>query len=51
MIIGDSITSDMAGGKGCGMITCWYNPDGLDVPDGMKLDYIIGRLEEVEKFI
>ena len=51
VIIGDSITSDMTGGKRCGMVTCWFNPDGLDVPDGMKLDYVIKRFEEVEEFI
>jgi 2-haloacid dehalogenase len=28
LIIGDSLTSDMQGGIGYGIDTCWYNPEG-----------------------
>ncbi len=28
LIIGDSPTSDMAGGRGFGLDTCWFNPNG-----------------------
>ncbi|MBE6610984.1 MAG: noncanonical pyrimidine nucleotidase, YjjG family [Ruminococcaceae bacterium] len=30
VIIGDSLTSDIAGGKAAGIDTIWYNPDGKD---------------------
>ncbi len=26
LMVGDSLTSDMAGGRGFGMVTCWYAP-------------------------
>ena len=29
LMIGDSLTSDMAGGANYGIATCWYNPHGL----------------------
>ena len=28
MIVGDSLTSDIAGGERAGIVTCWYNPGG-----------------------
>ena len=28
LMIGDSLTSDMAGGRNAGLDTCWYNPHG-----------------------
>lgn len=28
IIVGDSLTSDMAGGHNAGIATCWYNPHG-----------------------
>ena len=27
LMVGDSLTSDMAGGRGYGIDTCWFNPD------------------------
>lgn len=30
VMIGDSLTSDIAGGTRFGIATCWYNPKGLD---------------------
>lgn len=30
VMIGDSLTSDIAGGAAFGIATCWYNPKGLD---------------------
>ena len=31
-MLGDSLTSDMLGGKTAGMHTCWYNPNRLPLP-------------------
>jgi 2-haloacid dehalogenase len=47
MIIGDSLTSDMQGGNNAGILTCWYNPKGLENNKGVKLDYEIRQLKEV----
>lgn len=47
LIIGDSLTSDMRGGNNAGILTCWYNPKGLENNKGVKLDYEIRHLNEV----
>jgi len=47
MIIGDSLTSDMAGGLGAGMQTCFYNPDKKPVPREMNLNYNVSSLKEI----
>lgn len=51
MIIGDSLTSDMAGGIQCGMQTCFYNPENKPIPCGMKLDYTIASLKELKNIL
>lgn len=47
MIVGDSLSSDMKGGHDAGIITCWYDPDGLPNTSGLPLDYVISDLHEV----
>jgi len=47
LIIGDSLTSDMAGGIGSGLKTCWFDRAGKGTSKGMKLDYIVKRLDTV----
>lgn len=32
MIVGDSLTSDMQGGRSAGILCCWYNPLGEPRP-------------------
>lgn len=44
MILGDSETSDMLGGKNAGIATCWYNPTGK--ASAGVWDYEIRRLED-----
>lgn len=51
IIIGDSLSSDMAGGNNAGMICCWFNPTGEKAPDGMRIDYEIKTLKELEKIL
>lgn len=48
LMVGDSLTSDMAGGLAAGLRCCWYNPKRLPAPQGMDLDYIISDLNEIE---
>ena len=47
LIVGDSLTSDMAGGLAAGIPTCWYNPEGLPRPEGMAIDYEIRDLHQI----
>jgi len=51
MMIGDSLSSDMAGGIQFGMKTCLYTPVKKDVPKEMKIDYIIESLAEIERIL
>lgn len=45
IIVGDSLTSDMQGGKNAGIITCLYNPKG-DVTNNPLCDFIIRNYDE-----
>ena len=49
LVIGDSLTSDMAGGIGYGIDCCWYNPNGktTDLP----VKYIVSDLSEIENIV
>lgn len=47
LVVGDSLTSDMAGGIGAGLDTCWLNPAGKCLPADMPVTYVISRLEEL----
>ena len=51
MIIGDSLTADIAGGKAYGLKTCWFNKNKQQTEpksDG-KPDYIIMDLSEIKE--
>ena len=43
ILLGDSLTSDMAGGRNAAIQTCWYNPAGKAC-GGMGVDYEIREL-------
>lgn len=47
MIVGDSLTSDMAGGIQSGLKTCFYNPDSKPIPQEMKINHNIKSLLEL----
>lgn len=51
LIIGDSLTSDMAGGINYGIDTCWYNPDGKKRSDATDLTYEIRVLDELVRLL
>ena len=50
IIIGNSMSSDMAGGKAFGMKTCYFS-NGEAAADNIGVDHIVGRLETVEDFL
>lgn len=47
LMVGDSLTSDMAGGIAAGIDTCWLNSDNQPVPKGMPITYQISSLSEL----
>ena len=51
MIIGDSMTSDMAGGISFGMKTCFYNRKGITLPENSGVDYVVNKLKEIENIL
>lgn len=48
LMVGDSLTSDMRGGNLAGLPCCWYNPDRLPVPQGLRIDYNIQNLNQIK---
>lgn len=50
IIIGDSLTSDMLGGKNAGIKTCWFNP-GRKEPKDVYPDYTVYSIDEIEPLI
>jgi len=51
LLIGDSLTSDMAGGNRAGIPCCWYNPQGQPVPGDLNIRYDIRNLNEVREIV
>lgn len=51
IIIGDSMTSDILGGKQMGIKTCWYNPHMKENKYDYSADYEIHDLAEVEEIL
>ena len=47
LVVGDSITSDIAGGQRMGFATCWFNPTEAARPSHVAPDYTISRLAEL----
>ena len=47
LIVGDSLTSDIAGGNAAGIRTCWYNPKGEPNLTAAHADYEIRDLHGI----
>lgn len=47
VMIGDSLTSDMAGARAAGIATCWYNPSRQERPAGVEVTYEVASLNEL----
>lgn len=47
LMVGDSLTSDMAGGLAGGLATCWFNPHGKTRDGSLALDHEIERLDQL----
>jgi 2-haloacid dehalogenase len=47
LMVGDSLSSDIAGGRAMGFATCWYNPERKPQPELVIPDYTIAQLREL----
>lgn len=51
LVVGDSLTSDIAGGIAAGVDVCWVNPGGEKVPHGMAVRYQIAKISDLPALI
>ena len=51
LLIGDSLSSDIAGGVGCGIDTCWFNPGGKANNSPFEPTYEISLWEEFAEIV
>lgn len=47
LVVGDSLSSDIAGGIRSGLDTCWYNPSQTPCPPGVTPVYEISELKQL----
>lgn len=47
LIVGDSLTGDIAGGNLAGIHTCWYNPQGASAPPDICPEHTVTDLHQV----
>lgn len=51
VMIGDSLTADIAGGSNAGMQTIWFNHDHIAVPSNCRASCIVDSLDEIRKIL
>lgn len=51
LVVGDSLSSDIAGGAAAGCVTCWFNPDRRTRPDSPRIDHVATTLAEVATIV
>ncbi len=51
LVIGDSLTSDIKGGHGAGIDTCWFNPMHKPNTQGIAVTYEIDDLGKIEEIV
>ena len=49
LIIGDSLTADIAGGNNAGIDTCWFNQHGVENGTGIAPVYEIRELKQIKQ--
>lgn len=48
LMVGDSLTSDIRGANQAGIAACWVNPAHAPIPEGIRVDYEIEKLADLE---
>ena len=51
LMIGDSLSSDVAGGANFGIDTCWFNPEGHALDGSPKPTFEIADLNEIDGIV
>lgn len=51
ILIGDSLTADIAGGINFGIKTIWFNFKQEEVPENLRADYIVNNLSEIKNIL
>lgn len=51
LIVGDSLSSDIAGGRAYGIDTCWFNPSARPAEPDDDITYVIGDLAQLESIL
>lgn len=51
LMVGDSLSADIAGGSGYGVDACWFNAAGQANPDGIQPTYEISELDELRGIV
>ena len=51
LIVGDSLSSDIAGGQAYGIDTCWFNPAAQPRPAGLAIRYEVARLTDLVTYL
>ena len=51
VMIGDSLTADIKGGKDYGLTTVWFNRDGKINPEPKFVDFEVKRLEDIKNVL
>lgn len=47
LVVGDSVTSDIAGANNAGIDCCWYNPHNKQLPKGIHTDYVVSDIRDI----
>ena len=51
IIVGDSLSSDILGGKNAGIATCWVNPDHAPCREDVRPDYEIEAIAQLDDLL
>ena len=51
LMLGDSLSSDIAAAANAGVDACWYNPRGAENKKGLPVAYEIRSLDEVDAIL
>lgn len=51
LIVGDSLTADILGGKNSGIKTCWYNPKKIENKENIYPDFEITDLMQLKNIV
>ena len=51
LMLGDSLSSDIAAAANAGVDACWYNPRGKTNDSGLSVRYEIRSLDEVDDLL